>query len=324
MSVRQLSGGKPVFARDSKFRLFWKQRYLQMFVLFGMLFLLVFHYAPMFGIYIAFKDYKVASGIPGIFTSKSVGFKYFREFFTDYNCGTLIMNTIILSLLKLVFSFPLPILLAIVLNEVKIMPIKKTVQTVSYLPYFISWVVVAGLCRIFLNTTGVFNSILQNMGLINQPISFLTDKAYFRPIAVITSCWKDTGWWTILFLASISGIDPTMYEAAVIDGAGRLQRIYYITLPAIRATITVMLILALGNLLGGGLSGSNFEQSHLLGNASNYETSEIVQTYVMKIGLSKGRFSYATAIGLCQSMISVMLVVISNFFSKKITGDGLF
>lgn len=302
----------------------WKQRHLQLFTLTGMLFIFIFSYIPMVGILMAFKDYKISSGILGIFTSGWVGFKYFIEFFTDYNSLGIIRNTLVMSILKMIFTFPLPILLALVLNEIKISPIKKFVQTASYLPYFISWVIVAGFCQIFLQSNGVINSFLLNLGLADSPIKFLTGSSYFLPIAVITACWKDMGWWAILFLASMAGIDLSLYEAAQIDGAGRIKRIWYITLPGIRSTITVVLILALGNLLGGGLGGSNFDQSYLLGNAGNIDISENIQTYVMKVGLSSGRYAYAAAIGLCQSIISVFLVLTSNSLAKKFTGDGLF
>lgn len=308
----------------SFFKLFWKQRSIQMFALVGMVFIIIFNFIPMVGIVMAFEDYSITSGFAGLFTSDWVGLKYFAEFVSDYNFLNIIRNTLALSLVKMVFTFPLPILLALVLNEMKALPVKKTVQTVSYLPYFISWVIVAGFCQIFLQSNGVINELLIATGAIDKPLSFLTGSQYFVPIAVFTACWKDMGWWAILFLSAMAGIDPTLYEAAQMDGCGRLKRIWHITLPGIKGTITVVLILALGNLLGGGLGGSNFDQAWLLGNGGNNETSEIIQTYVMKVGMSKGRYAYATAIGLCQSIISLVLVLVSNFFSKKISGDSLF
>jgi putative aldouronate transport system permease protein len=304
--------------------LFWKQRYLQMFALVGIVFILVFNYLPMFGIIISFKDYRITSGLMGIITSPWVGLKYFKEFFSDYNAGTIIRNTIVMSLVKLVFTFPLPILLALLLNEIQVPWFKRTVQTASYLPYFISWVIVAGFCQIFLQANGVINSLLMALGLTSQNIAFYVTPKYFLPMVVFTSIWKDMGWWAILFLASITSIDPTLYEAASIDGVGRLKRILYITLPSIQGTITIVLIIALGNLLGGGLSGSNFEQAWLMGTGGNAEVSEILQTYLMKIGLSKGRYSYAAAMGLIQSCVSLVLVLLSNFTAKKATGEGLF
>jgi putative aldouronate transport system permease protein len=295
-----------------------------MFALAGILFILVFNYTPMFGIIISFKEYKITGGLKGMFTSPWVGLKYFKEFFTDYNSVAIIRNTIVMSMVKLVFTFPLPILLALLLNEISSYGFKRVVQTVSYLPYFISWVIVAGFCQIFLQANGVINTFLMTLGLTSENIAFYTSSRYFLPMVVITSIWKDMGWWAILFLASITSIDPTLYEAASIDGVGRLKRIWFITLPSIQGTITIVLILALGNLLGGGLSGSNFEQAWLLGTPGNSEVSEILQTYVMKMGLSKGRYSYAAAMGLVQSVVSLVLVLISNFVSKKATGEGLF
>lgn len=303
---------------------FWKQRYIQAFVLAGIIYVIIFSYIPMFGIIIAFKDYKLTTGIPGMFTSEWVGVKHFKEFFNDIKFNQLLKNTLILSVLKLVFSFPIPIIFAILLNEVRVKGVKKFIQTVSYLPYFISWVIVAGMLRIFASDTGVINELLMSLGITNAPLEFLTSPKYFTTIAVLTAIWKDSGWWAIVFLAAITGIDPTLYEAAEIDGASRLQRIRFITLPGIAGTVTVVLIMALGNLMGGGLSGSNFEQCYLLGNNGNIDVSDIIQTYVMRIGLSQGRYSFATAVGLFQSAISVTLVFISNFISKKIAGRGLF
>lgn len=305
-------------------KLFWKQRYLQLFVLAGIAYILIFNYVPMVGLIIGFKDYKITSGLQGMFTSEWVGLKYFKEFFTDYKFPELMRNTLVLSILKLIFSFPIPIIFAVMLNEVKNKKAKKFIQTVSYLPYFVSWVIVAGLLRILASDTGIINDILMSLHLTSHPLELLTSPKYFTAVAVLTAIWKDTGWWAIVFLAAITGIDPTLYEAAEMDGATRIQRIRFITIPCIAGTVTVVLIMALGNLLGGGLSGSNFEQCYLLGNQGNMAVSDIIQTYVMRIGLSNGRYSFATAVGMFQSVISVTLVFISNFISKKISGNGLF
>ncbi len=302
-----------------------EQKYLQAFTLLGIVFLIIFAYIPMVGIIIAFKDYKITSGFSGFFTSKWVGFKYFIEFYNDVYFWPIIRNTLVLSLLKLVFTFPAPIIFALILNELRNEKIKKVVQTVSYLPHFISWVVVAGLLFAFLNQqTGLINQMLISLKLVDEPISFLADPKYFWPICVISDVWKEMGWWTIIFLAAIVGIDQEIYQASIVDGAGRLQRIWYITLPSIKETIIVVLILSLGSLLGGGLGGSNFEQAYLLGNTVNYDVSNILQTYTMTVGLTKGRYSYAAAMGLIQSVISLILVYSSNYLSKKISGSGLF
>ncbi|WP_339318914.1 ABC transporter permease subunit [Paenibacillus sp. FSL R10-2734] len=301
-----------------------RQKYAHMFVLIGMLIIFTFHYLPMFGILMAFKQYSITSGIKGIFTSQWVGFKYFIEFFNYYNFNQMVVNTLSISLLKLVFTFPVPILLAIMLNEVRSHVFKRVVQTVSYFPHFISWIVVSGLLVIFFSTNnGIVNGLLMSLGL-KEPLPILSSANYFWGLAVGSAMWKEAGWWAIIFLAAISGLDPAQYEAAEIDGAGRLKRIWHVTLPGIRGTVVVVLILAVGSLLGGGLVGSNFEQSYLLGNVMNNDKSEILQTYAFKMGLAQGRYAYATAIDLLQSIISITLVFSSNYISKKVTKSGLF
>lgn len=312
--------GRKKFLRKLK-----SQAWLQGFALMGILYLIIFSYIPMVGIIIAFKDFRLASGIIGFFTSKWVGFKWFNEFFTDITFWPIIRNTISISLLKIVFTFPIPILFAITINEVRNQKVKRVVQTVSYLPHFISWVVVSGMIFSFLNEqNGLINQVLIRFGLIDKAIPFLADPKYFWPMLVISDVWKEMGWWAIIFLAAIAGIDPTLYEAAVVDGAGRMRRIISITLPSIKGTIIIVLILSLGNLFGGGLGGSNFDQAYLLGNPVNNSVSEILQTYTLRMGLAQGRYSYATAIGLLQSVISLILIYSSNFFAKKASGVGLF
>ncbi|MFC0332039.1 ABC transporter permease [Paenibacillus sepulcri] len=302
-----------------------KEKYPQIFVWIGILLLVIFHFLPLFGILMAFKDYSVTDGIRGIFTSPWVGFKYFEEFYNDYQFHNIVRNTLALSLLKLVFTFPVPILFALMLNEVRIHWFKRAVQTVSYLPHFISWVVVYGFIVVFLSgESGMVNHFLMSVGIIDEPIGFLTNPDHFWGLAVGSAIWKEMGWWTIIFLAAVSGIDPSLYEAAQIDGAGRLSRIWHVTLPGIKGTIVVVLILALGSLLGGGLVGSNFEQAFLLGNPLNADKSEILQTYAFRMGLAQGRYSFATAIDLIQSVISIVLILSSNFIAKKTTQSGLF
>ncbi len=301
------------------------QAYLQLFAVAGLAFMLVFSYIPMTGVIIAFKDYKATGGILGFFTSPWVGLKYYEEFFKDKAFWDLVKNTLTISLLKMAFTFPMPILFAIALNEMRGQRIKRIVQTVSYLPHFISWVVVYGIVFSFLNTqTGLANQLLLALGLVKEPVQFLASPQWFYTLAVVTDVWKGMGWWAIIFLAAISGISPELYEAAIVDGAGRLKRIWHITLPGIKGTVVVVLIMSIGNLLGGGLGGSNFEQSYFFGNAANYQRSEILQTYTLKMGLAQGRFSYASAIGLLQSFISLALILGSNRLAKKISGTGLF
>lgn len=301
-----------------------KQGALQLFMWSGLIYLFIFNVIPMFGLVMGFKDYSINQGIKGIFTSDWVGLKYFKEFVTDYQFKTLVRNTVALSVLKLIFTFPMPILLALMLNEIRNKFFKRVLQTASYLPHFISWIVVSSITFQFLGKNGVINTVLTNAGAINSAIRFTSDPGMFWGLAVVLDIWKEMGWWAIVFLAALTGISNDQYEAAQIDGASRLQRIRYITLPGLKPTITVVLIMTLGNLFGGGLSGSNFEQCYLLGNDLTAQTSKIIQTYVFDVGLAQGRYAYATAVGLIQSVISLVLIVTSNFASKKISGTGLF
>ncbi|RED41821.1 sugar ABC transporter permease [Paenibacillus sp. VMFN-D1] len=302
-----------------------RQLPFQVFVWVGLAYLIVFSYIPMFGIIIAFKDYKISSGIEGIFTSPWSGLSHFRELIDDYNFPMLVRNTLVISVLKIIFSYPVPILFAILLSEVRHVFLKRFVQTVSYLPHFISWVVVTGIAYAFLSSGyGVVNDLLLNLHLIRKPLEVLTNPDSFWGLAVSTAIWKEAGWWTIIFLAALAGIDPSLYEAAEIDGAGRLKRILYITLPGLKSASIVILILTIGSMLGGGLVGSNFEQAMLLGNSLNSDKSQIIQTYAFSIGLAQGRFSFATAVDLMQSVISVLLIFGSNTIAKRLSGTGLF
>lgn len=315
----------PGVRRESLFSRFIHQWQIQVFALAGILYLLLFSYLPMFGIVIAFKSYKLTSGISGIFANNWVGLKYFREFVTDYRFGELVRNTVVMSALKMFFAFPVPILLAIMISEVHSSWFKRFIQTVSYLPNFISWVLVYGMClSFFAADRGMVNNLLRQLGLIQEGIPFMTDPNRFWGMATVLSIWKSSGWWAIIFLASISGIDSSLYEAAMCDGAGRLQRVWHVTLPGIRGAIVTVLILSIGSFLGGGMVGSNFEQSFLIGNDVNNVTSEIVQTYAFKMGMAQGRFSYATAVDLIQSLISLTLVIVSNTIVNKIGGEGIF
>ena len=326
MSVRQTIGNdSPSLSKLTLWRRLKKQKWMQIFVLLGILFLLIFNYIPMIGILIAFKEYSIVDGLRGIFTSKFIGFANFNEFFTDYKFWNIVRNTLVFSSLKLLFAFPLPIAFAIMLNELPSQSFKRMTQTVSYLPHFISWIIISGIGFAFLSDRGgIVNNALIHFGFVDAPIPFLVSPEYFWGISVFLAVWKETGWWTIIFLAAISGIDPGLYEAAQIDGASRMKRIWHITLPAMKGSIIVVLVLAVGSFLGGGLGGSNFEQAYLMGNPLNNDTSEIIQTYAFKVGLAQGRFSYATAIDLIQSVISVFLLFGSNALAKKVSGTSLY
>jgi putative aldouronate transport system permease protein len=297
---------------------FRTQWLLQVIVLIGFAYILVFCYIPMVGLINSFNNFDPLLGLAGFVTSPWVGLDWFNEFFADPNCWQIIRNTVVLNFLKLIFSFPIPILLALCINEIAHLRWKKIVQTVSYLPYFISWVVVSGiLFQFFDPTSGIINQLRAAMGL--KAVSILASSSAFWPMAVLSDIWKNAGWGSIIFLAAIAGVDPTLYEAAIVDGAGRIKRIIHITLPAIRGTIVVLLILNLGSLFTG-----SFDQGYLLGNNANYSTSEILPVYSLRMGLAQGRFSFATAIGLLQSVITLILVFSSNAISRKTAKVGLF
>jgi len=303
-------------SKKSLLKKLWGQKYLQLMVLPGILWMFIFNYIPMSGIVIAFKDYKITRSI---WEADWVGFEHFIEFFTDPKFFNVMTNTLGISLLKLLIGFPLPIIFAILLNEVKNARYKKSIQTISYLPHFISWVVLGGLLITWLSETGMINEILVAVGIIDAPIAFLADPKYFWGLTIISDTWKELGWSAIIYLAAISGIDQQMYEAASIDGATKIQKIWHITVPAIKGTIAVMFILAVA-----GMLNSNFDQIFLLGNVLNADASQVIDTYVYEMGMRAGRYSYATAIGLFKSVIAMILLIIANFTTKKLQGRSLF
>ncbi len=297
-----------------------RQRALQAILLLGLLYLVIFSYIPMVGIIISFKEYKLSSGLAGFFTSDWVGFKWFIEFFTSPMCFKVIRNTLVLSFLKLCIAFPIPILFALLLNEIQSSKFKRVVQTASYLPHFISWIIVSGLCfTMFSSVNGLVNELLLNWGWIDKPLSVLTDGTQYWGLAIGTEVWKETGWNAIIFIAAIAGIDSALYEAAQIDGANRLQRVLHVTIPGIKGTIVIMFILALGGLVNG-----NLDQAMMLGNTVNRDYSDIINSYVLTVGLKQFRFDYAAAVGLMQSIISVVLVFSTNALSRKTTGASLY
>ena len=317
--VRVTQAKKPLSRTQKAWLRFRRQWILQVFALSGIFFLFVFSYIPMFGLSIAFRHFRVQYGLMGFFNAPLVGFRWFQEFFNDIVFWEVIRNTVVLSVLRLIFIFPLPILFAIALNELRRIKFKRVVQTVSYLPHFISWVVVSGMIFSFFNIhTGLVNRLLLQWGWIDSPMNILSSAQAFWPMVIVADIWKGLGWSAIIFLAAIAGVDQELYEAAVVDGAGRLRRIWHITLPYMKGTVVILLILNIGGLMHG-----NFEQSWLLGNSANISRSEIIPTYVMRVGLSQMRFSFATAIGLFQSVIALFLVLGSNFAARKISGTSL-
>jgi len=298
------------------FKRFIKQLDIQLMVLPALAFIIVFSYIPMYGVLTAFQDYSIFKGFLG---SPWVGFKHFEAFFNSPECWSVIRNTLVISLLKLFVGFPAPIILALMLNEVKFMAFKRLIQTVSYLPHFLSWVIVAGFVTSLLSTdNGSFNILLQQLQIIDEPLNILSLPEYFWTILVTTGVWKEIGFASIVYLAAIAGIDPHMYEAASIDGAGRLKQMFLITLPSIMPVIIIFLILAIGSLLNAG-----FEDILLLGsNPALRDVADVIDTYVYRVGIQNSRFSYATAVGLLMSVISVGLLTGANYFARK-SGNSL-
>lgn len=294
----------------------WNQRYLQFMVLPGILWMLIFNYIPMGGIIIAFKKFKITKPIS---EAPWVGLKYFIEFFEDTNFADIMTNTIGISLLKLAIGFPLPIIFALLINEIRNLKFKKVAQTISYLPHFLSWVVLGGIMVTWLAKDGVINDFLVAIHVLKEPVSFLGEPKYFWWIALISDSWKELGWSAIIYLAAITSVDQQMYEAATVDGATKLQKIWYITLPSISGTIAIMLIMQVS-----GLLNSNFDQILILKNQINVSRSQVIDTYVYQVGMTMGKYSYATAVGLFKSVIALILLLISNKTCKKLLGRSLY
>lgn len=292
-----------------------RNRWLYFMVLPGLLYFLVFKYWPMYGIFIAFKDFQP---FLGFWDSPFVGLKHFERLFSDSNFLVLFRNTLILAAYNILFFFPLPIVIALMLNELRHEFSKRIVQTLVYIPHFMSWVVVVGIAYMFLTTEGgIVNELLVRFG--GEKINFLVSNEWFRTIITAEVMWKETGWGTIIFLAALSGVDPQQYEAARMDGANRLRQLWHITLPAIRSTIIILLILRLGHFLDTG-----FEQIFLMLNAMNRDVGEVFDTYVYSVGISQGQYSFSTAVGLFKSIVGLILVVVSNNLAKKFGEEGIY
>lgn len=284
---------------------------LQLMVVPALVFIFIFSYLPMYGVLMAFQDYQLFGGF---FHSPWVGLKHFEAFFNSPDFWRVMRNTMVISLLKLCFGFPAPILLALMLNEVRSMMFKRVVQTVSYLPHFLSWVIVGGFVGSMLSTdNGSVNMLLMSLHLTSEPISFLSVPEYFWGILVGTGMWKEMGFAAIVYLAAIAGIDPHLYEAASIDGAGRFKQIQLITLPCIRPVIIIFMILAVGNILNAG-----FEDILILAtNPILRDVSDVIDTYVYRMGILNNRFSYAAAAGLFKAVVSVTLLALANKAARK-------
>ncbi len=291
-----------------------KHKVLYLFMLPCIVWLLVFCYAPMAGIVLAFKNYRFDLGI---FGSEWAGLKHFKSFMTSPEFWMTIRNTVVISGLKLICGFPAPIILALLLNEVRSAGFKRTIQTMSYLPNFVSWVVVIQLMTaVFTPYGGLVNEIRKMMGL--EAVFIMGEKAAFYPLVVLSDIWKGVGWGSIVYLSAITSVDQGLYEAATIDGANRWQCTWHVTLPGISTTIGIMFIMAVGGILNAG-----YDQILLLQQPANMQISQVLDTYVLQTGLKYGKFEYATAIGLFKSAFSLMVVVITNHLSKKFTEVGL-
>ncbi|QNK58730.1 sugar ABC transporter permease [Paenibacillus sp. PAMC21692] len=291
-----------------------RDKYLLLLVAPTLLYLLLFKYIPMFGIVVAFKRYNLSKGVWG---SDWVGLRYFQQFFSNPDAYEIIRNTFLLGGYKLLFGFPAPIILALLLNEVRKKAFKRFVQTVSYLPHFISTVVVSGMVVMFLSpTSGPVNQLLQAFGL--KPINFLMQAEWFRTIYVASDVWQGIGWGSIIYLAALTTIDPQLYEAAEIDGANRWKQTWHVTLPGLVPAIVILLILNVGSILEIG-----FEKVFLLYNPTTYETADIISTYVYRMGIIGGNFSYGTAVDICMGLVSLVFVLVANSISRRLTENSL-
>lgn len=289
---------------------------LLIFVLPAIIFLLLFSYAPMYGILIAFQDFVPGDSILS-FDAQWIGFANFKMFFTSYNFWTLMRNTFLLCIFGFLIGFPLPIFVALLLNSAKSKKVAKVMQTIFNAPHFISLVVMVGILYLFFGQYGLFNNISKALGL--ERYSYFLEPGAFRPLFILSGNWQDFGWSSIIYLAALAGVDPTLHEAAVIDGASRFKRVLHIDFPAIFPTISILLILAIGGLMGVG-----YEKVLLMQTTANLDTSEIIATYVYKKGLTGYTMpGYATAIGLFNSLINVVLLVIANTLSSKFSSNTL-
>ncbi|MFC0215633.1 ABC transporter permease [Paenibacillus chartarius] len=318
-AVPASGGGRSSAAKRGKLALLWreivKSKYLYLLALPGIVFFLIFKYIPMFGIVIAFQNY---SPIGGIMNSPWVGFQHFERFFSNPDFLLLFRNTMGISLMNLIFFFPLPIIVSLFLNELRSEMYKKSLQTIVYMPHFMSWVIISGLTfLLFATGEGLFNKVLTAIGA--ERVDVLSNPDMFWIMLTIQSIWKEAGWGTIIFLAAIAGVDPQLYEAARMDGAGRLRQIWHVTLPAIRSVIVVMLILRLGHIMDVG-----FEQILLMYNGAVSEVAEVFDTYVYRVGVQQAQFSYSTAAGLFKSVVGLTLVVIANKLAKKFGEEGVY
>ncbi len=317
-TTQPLSTNLSAHSRLRRRKRFWEKvgRYWPLYVMLlpGIAYFVIFRYWPIYGLVLAFKDFRVFEGILG---SPWVGFQHFESLFGSPLFLRSIRNTVVISFLKLAVGFWPPIVLALMLNEVRISVVKRVIQTVSYLPHFLSWVIIYGILLALLGPArGLFNQWLKALG--GEAIPFLTDKNWFVVVVVVSDIWRDTGWGAIVYLAGLTAIDPTLYEAATIDGASRLQQVWHISIPGIRSVIVLLLILRLGYMLNAG-----FEQIYILYNPLVFQTADIVDTWVFRNGIEQFRFSIATAASVFRSVIGLLMVLAANRLAKRFAGQGI-
>lgn len=291
----------------------YKQRYLILMALPGFLLIFIFRYIPMYGLLISFEDYNYVNGV---FGSHWVGLKYYQEFFANPQAWPLFRNTLLLGLYSLLWGFPAPIILALLMNEIQHTAFKKFVQTVTYLPYFLSAVVIVGMVARFSSTDGIFNTLRAAFGLPRIPL--LSQSRYFRTLFIGSGIWQTIGYNCIIYLAALSGVDTTLYDVAELDGANRWHKMVHITWPALKPTTTVLLLLSLG-----GILNTDYQKVLLMYNSSIYDVADVLGTYIYRLGILGGQFEYTTAVGLLLSIISFLLVYLANLFCRKLTESSL-
>lgn len=286
----------------------------------GTVLMLLFNVVPLFGLLLAFKNYKVTEGIAGIFTSPFYGLQNFKVIFANHDFSRMLLNTLGLNLIGQLITIPLTILFALFINEIVNAGFRGMVQTVTYMPHFVSWVVFGGIVIEMLSGNGgMINMLLLKLHVVKEPVAFMADPQYFWTIAIVANLIKEIGWGTILYTAAIAGVDQELYEAAELDGAGRYLKMWHVTLPAIKGTVVIMLIFAVA-----GMMNNNFDQVYVLQNAFNLERSEVIDTYIYKIGLQQLQFGMAAAINIFKSVLALLLLVSANKISNKLTDSGLF
>lgn len=308
----ELQSSKSGLTRKQLFR---RDIWLYALLLPGVLYFAIFKYLPMWGVALAFKNY---SPFLGFWESNWVGFDHFLNFFSNPDFFRLLRNTLLLALYDIIFFFPAPIILSLMLNEIRINIYKRTIQTLVYVPHFMSWVIIASISYVFLTTSGGAINELVSF-ITGEKISFLSHPDWFRPMIIAQVIWKETGWGTVIFLAALASVSPEQYEAAIVDGAGRFRRLWHVTLPALRGTIVILLILRLGNFLDTG-----FQQIYLMTNALNREVADVFDTYVYFMGITQGAFSYSTAVGLFKAIVGLILIYGSNYLAKRMGQTGFF